>query len=242
MNAIILAAGLGTRLRPLTDDRPKAMVEVDGAPMLQHQILKLRSAGFTRIVVNVHYMGEQIIDFLKANANFGMDIMVSDERNLLLNTGGGIARAATLFGDNNPVLVHNVDIFSNVDVARYYNMMCDGYDALLLLQERKTSRRLCFTADMRLAGWYNVKEGEVTASHTGYSIDELKMYAFSGIHVLSAHFAKAMPRDEAFPLFSFYLSQKNERNIKGVILPADTRWVDAGTPQSLLEAAEIVRI
>ena len=241
MNAVILAAGLGTRLRPLTDDKPKAMVEIDGAPMLQHQILKMRNAGFKRIVVNVHYMGEQIIDFLKANNNFGIDIMVSDERNLLLNTGGGIARAAMMFGDDKPVLVHNVDIFSNVDVAHYYNE-CAGCDALLLLQERETSRRLCFTNGMRLAGWYNVNEGEVTASYTGYDIEDLKMYAFSGIHVLSAGFAKAMPQNEAFPLFSFYLSQKNDRFIKGVVLPDDTRWVDAGTPQSLVEAAEIVRI
>ena len=117
MNAIILAAGLGTRLRPLTDNTPKALVEVGGKTMLEHQILKLKKAGFNNIVINIHYFGEQIIEFLERNNNFGLNIKISDERDLLLDTGGGIAKAGKMFDNDSPILVHNVDIFTNLDLV-----------------------------------------------------------------------------------------------------------------------------
>ena len=116
MKAMIFAAGLGTRLKPLTDHMPKALVPVAGRPMLEHVILKLKEAGFTELVINIHHFGEQIIDFLKANQNFGLTIHISDERDMLLDTGGGIKKAATFFTGTESFLVHNVDILSNADL------------------------------------------------------------------------------------------------------------------------------
>ena len=139
MNAIILAAGLGTRLRPLTDNTPKALVEVGGKTMLEHQILKLKKAGFNNIVINIHYFGEQIIEFLKRNNNFGLNIKISDERDLLLNTGGGIAKAGKMFDNDSPILVHNVDIFTNLDLSKVYN---EGmkYDVMLVTEKPRSNR------------------------------------------------------------------------------------------------------
>ena len=120
MKAMIFAAGLGTRLKPLTDHQPKALVPVAGRPMLEHVILKLKKAGFNELVINIHHFGEQIIDFLKANQNFGLTIHVSDERDLLLDTGGGIKKAEPFFQGNEPFLVHNVDILSDTDLKALY--------------------------------------------------------------------------------------------------------------------------
>ena len=143
MNAIILAAGLGTRLRPLTDNTPKALVEVGGKTMLEHQILNLKKAGVTNIVINIHYFGEQIIEFLKRNNNFGLNIKISDERELLLDTGGGIAKAGSLFENDAPILVHNVDIFTNVDLKKIYSE-CDKYDVMLVTEKPRSNRVLYF--------------------------------------------------------------------------------------------------
>ena len=146
---MIFAAGLGTRLKPMTDTRPKALVEIDGHPLLWHVIMKLKSAGFTRIVVNVHHFASQIIDYLNANDHFGLDIRISDERARLLDTGGGIKAAASLFSPTSPILIHNVDIFSNVDVAAFYQSIGKA-DAALLVSSRETSRYLVFNDAMQL--------------------------------------------------------------------------------------------
>jgi len=165
MQAMIFAAGLGTRLQPLTNDRPKALVEVAGRPLLEHVILKLKQQGFRHIVVNVHHFGQMILDFLRVNDNFGMDIRVSDERDLLLNTGGGIKRALELFDPTKPILIHNVDIASDVDLAALYReaeRISNVCDALLVTNKRKTSRFLLFNHEGLLRGWLNEKpEGNV---------------------------------------------------------------------------------
>ena len=145
--AMIFAAGLGTRLKPLTDTMPKALVPVGGQPLLWHVIMKLKAAGYERIVVNVHHFAQQIIDYLQANANFGLDIRISDERQQLLETGGGIKKALPLFDANAPILIHNVDILSNLDLCAL------PMDApLLVVSERKTKRYLQFDDTMRLVG------------------------------------------------------------------------------------------
>ena len=120
MKAMIFAAGLGTRLRPLTDHMPKALVPVAGVPMLQRVILRLKEAGFHDIVINIHHFGEQILDFLKANDNFGVRILISDERGELLDTGGGILKARPLLDDGEPFLIHNADILTHIDLAAIY--------------------------------------------------------------------------------------------------------------------------
>ena len=169
--AMIFAAGLGTRLKPLTDTMPKALVPVGGQPLLWHVIMKLKAAGYERIVVNVHHFAQQIIDYLQANANFGLDIRISDERQQLLETGGGIKKALPLFDANAPILIHNVDILSNLDLCAL------PMDApLLVVSERKTKRYLQFDDTMRLVGWKNIETGELKGS-------EGRSLAFSGIHI-----------------------------------------------------------
>ena len=121
MKAMIFAAGLGTRLKPLTDSTPKALLPINGKPMLEHVILKLKDAGFHQIAINVHHLGDQIINFLAANNNFGIQIHISDERDYLLDTGGGIKHATAFLQGNEPFLIHNVDILSDIDLRALYN-------------------------------------------------------------------------------------------------------------------------
>ena len=162
--AMIFAAGLGTRLRPLTDTMPKALVRVGGEPLLHRVVMNLKKAGFERIVINVHHFAEQIVDYLKTNDNFGLDIRISDESDALLDTGGGIRKAAPLFDPSSPILIHNVDILHNVDLAKLYDTAADN-DATLLVSRRDTSRYLIFNEEMRLNGWINIKTGEVKPPH-----------------------------------------------------------------------------
>ena len=155
---MIFAAGLGTRLRPLTDNKPKALVEVAGKPMLERVILRLKRSGVDEIVVNVHHFGQQIIDFLYANDNFGVTIHVSDEREELLDTGGGILKARKWLDGGEPVIVHNADILTDFDLDE---MMCQHVAseavATLLVAERDTARYFVFNDAMRLQGWTNIK-------------------------------------------------------------------------------------
>lgn len=170
--AMIFAAGLGTRLKPLTDTMPKALVRVGGKPLLERVIIKLRDAGFDHLVVNVHHFAQQIIDYLAENHNFGLDIRISDERDKLLDTGGGLRKAINLFDLRYPILIHNVDILSNVDLAKFYaldeKVMCPDcgvphrlVGAQLLVSWRQTQRYLVFNDQMLLVGWVNLATGEV---------------------------------------------------------------------------------
>ena len=145
MKAMIFAAGLGTRLKPLTDSTPKALVAVAGKPLLEHVINKLKKAGFDEILINVHHFPDQIIDFVKEHHNFGIRIEFSDERHCLLDTGGGIRKASEFFNDGQPFLVHNVDILSNVDLEALYQFHLNEMPlATLVVSERETSRYLLF--------------------------------------------------------------------------------------------------
>lgn len=174
MQAMIFAAGLGTRLRPLTDKMPKALVEVDGKPLIEHVIEKLCKSGFTSIVVNVHHFSNQIINYLNAH-DFGVDIRISDETDKLLDTGGGLRKASYLFNPDEQVLIHNVDILSNADLRTFYEQgpLMTNYAtggnmkaaATLLVSWRKTKRYLLFDADMRLVGWTNIETGEVKSPY-----------------------------------------------------------------------------
>ena len=157
MKAMIFAAGLGTRLRPLTDNMPKALVPVAGKPMLERVILRLKEAGFNEITVNIHHFGEQIIDFLRAHDNFGTEIHISDERGMLLDTGGGIKKARPFLDGQEPFLVHNADILTDIDLAGLYRHHLESdAESTLLVSERKTSRYLLFDDDYHLHGWINI--------------------------------------------------------------------------------------
>ena len=163
MQAMIFAAGKGTRLKPLTDSIPKALVEVKGKTLLARTIESLKAAGCERIVVNVHYFSEQIKDYL-ARHDFGIDIRISDETSRLLDTGGGIKSAAALLDVTRPVLIHNVDILSNVDLQDFYNYST-GADVRMLVSRRKTKRYLIFNTNMRLVGWTNIETSEIKSPY-----------------------------------------------------------------------------
>ena len=184
MKAMIFAAGLGTRLKPLTDHMPKALVPVAGKPMLEHVIGKLKAAGFNEIVINVHHFANQIIDFLKEKNNFGIQIWISDETEELLDTGGGIKKAAHFFDE--PFLVHNADILSNVDLRTLYeHHLTSGNDATLLVSPRKTVRYLLFNDGNRLCGWVNKDTLQTKPEGFVYQPEVQKEYAFGGIHIIS---------------------------------------------------------
>ena len=237
---MIFAAGLGTRLKPLTDTIPKALVPIGGKPLLEHVIIKLKSAGFDEIIVNVHHFPEQIIDFLKSNNNFGVRMEVSDERNMLLDTGGGIRNARWFFNDNKPFLVHNVDILSNVDLTELYKEHSKSDSlATLVVSNRDTFRYLLFNADKRLCGWINEKTGETKP--VGFTNNsQFNKLAFSGIQMLSPGIFNLMDNfDPRFPIMDFYLSLVQTQIITGFV-PADFCMMDVGKLDVLDKAEEFV--
>lgn len=242
MKAMIFAAGLGTRLKPLTDHMPKALVPVAGRPMLEHVILKLKAAGFNELVINIHHFGEQILDFLRANQNFGLTIHISDERDCLLDTGGGIRKAEPFFRGNEPFLVHNVDILSDTDLKALYEYhRQSGNDATLLASRRKTVRYLLFDDEKRLCGWINKDTLQTKPEGFAYNPEHHREYAFSGIHVISPSLFHYM--DERwtgkFSIMDFYLQTCHEARIGGRL--TDTlRLIDIGKSETLTQAEEFL--
>ncbi len=252
MQAMIFAAGLGTRLKPLTDRIPKALVRVGGEPLLKRVIFQLKDAGFTRLVVNVHHFSSQIIDYLSDNDNFGMDIRISDESDKLLETGGGIKKAWPLFDQDAPILIHNVDILSNVDLLKFYQMgaedvrYADGnvagsnagqpLAARLLVSGRKTKRYLLFDDTMRLVGWTNIETGEVKSPYRNLAPEKYKMYAFSGIHMVAPSLFPLMGDEpDKFPIMDFYLKHCDKVRIEGYV-KNDLMLMDVGKQETLKEA------
>ena len=244
MKAMIFAAGLGTRLRPLTDHMPKALVPVAGKPMLEHVICKLKDYGFTEIVVNIHHFGEQIIDFLNAHQNFGITIHISDERDLLLDTGGGIKKAATFFQGDEPFLIHNVDILSDTNLKDLYDYhVRSGNDATLLASKRKTVRYLLFNEDNRLSGWINKDTLQTKPEGFQYDPRLYREYAFSGIHVASPslfHYMEDERWQGKFPIMDFYLNTCLEAKLGGY-LKEELNLIDIGKPETLEKATEFLQ-
>lgn len=237
---MIFAAGLGTRLKPLTDTLPKALVPIAGKPLLEHVILKLKKSGFDEIIVNVHHFPDQIIDFLKQNNNFGIRIEVSDERNELLDTGGGIRKAVHFFDDGEPFLVHNVDILSNVDLSALYQQHVRSNPlATLVVSKRDTFRYLLFDDNLKLNGWVNEKTGETKPA--GLSKPELyNKLAFSGIQILSPKVFELMRQFKPkFSIMDFYLSNVTSQDIRGFI-PEEYKMMDVGKLDVLDEAEKFV--
>ena len=237
MKALIFAAGLGTRLRPLTDRMPKALVPVAGVPLLQRVLLKLKDAGFGDITINIHHLGQQIIDFLHAHQDFGLDIHISDERNLLLDTGGGILNARPFLDGDEPFLVHNADLLTDADLGALVDThRRSGAEATLLVSQRTTSRYLLFDDDLRLHGWTNKKTGEVRPAGLTGTYREL---AFAGIHLLSPAVFRLMDdplwQGRPFSIIDFYLHVCPQVRISGCPVQA-THWFDTGTPETLARA------
>ena len=239
MQAMIFAAGLGTRLKPLTDRIPKALVSVGGEPLLKRVIFQLKDAGFTRIVVNVHHFSQQIIDYLRENNNFGMDIRISDESDKLLETGGGIKKAWPLFDQTEPILIHNVDILSNVNLQKFYQNA--PLAARLLVSERKAKRYLLFDDTMRLVGWTNIETGEVKSPYPGLNPKDYQMYAFSGIHMVAPSLFPLMEDEpDKFPIMDFYLRHCDKVRIEGYV-KNDLKLMDVGKQETLKEAEAFLK-
>ena len=241
MKAMIFAAGLGTRLRPLTDDRPKAMVEIAGRPMLQHVIERVAAAGFDDITINTHHFGQMIIDFLERNDNFGLNIHISDERGLLLDTGGGILKARQWLDGDEPFLVHNTDIISTLDLKAFYDYHVK-HDALatILVKERQTQRYLLFDKDDRMCGWTNKATGEYKPD-----AEKLKGRDLKEMDVISPRIFPYLERyrrqeGEKFSIIPFYINECKHHLIHGYHPEGDYQWLDIGKPETLAQAQELL--
>lgn len=242
MKGMIFAAGLGTRLRPLTDDKPKALVEVGGKPMLQRVIEKFKDAGVLEIVINVHHFAEKIIDFLDSNDNFGLSIHVSDERERLLDTGGAILKARMWLDGDEPFMVHNADIVTDFDInAMLREHIRSDAAVTMLVDNRDTSRYLMFDADRVMCGWTNIKTGERLPEWLDMS--GLTPLAFGGVHILSpSRVYKKMESfsvDEKFSIIPFYVTLCRSDKLIGYTPEERYDWIDVGRPDSLIRAESL---
>ena len=244
MKAMIFSAGLGTRLKPLTDTMPKALVPLAGKPLLQWQVERLRDAGITDIIVNVHHFPDMIIDTIRQNDGWGCHITVSDERDLLLDTGGGLRKAIMANGEwlmaNEPILACNVDILSNIDLRAFIASYTSSTSpsSLLVVSERKTQRYLCFDSENNLCGWTNIATGEVRPISLNHSIiPSLKKLAFSGMQILSPEVLALLPQMPAdkFSLIDFYLCVMNQVPLRAYV-PTDYRMMDVGKIDQIAQA------
>ena len=242
MKAMIFAAGLGTRLKPITDTLPKALVPVGGRPLIEHVVRKLKASGIEEAVVNVHHFADKIEEWV-AHQDI-MDMQVSDERKELLETGGGILHARQYLDGCGRFLIHNVDILSDIDLEWFGRSIPEDAMAALLVSERETSRYLLFDSEtMRLVGWTNVKTGEVRSPYVGLNPAGCVRMAFSGIHIMSDKVFDAMEKYSEcprFPIIDFYLSICAEHKIYGV--PAkELHMIDVGKLDSLQQAESMAR-
>ena len=243
MKAMILAAGLGTRLRPLTDHRPKALVEVAGRTMLEITLSRLRAFGIREVIINVHHFPDMILDYLKANDNFGMRIEVSRE-DVLLDTGGGLKKAAYFFLEDSgsietPFLLHNVDVISTIDLRRMLQFHSENQAlATLAVQDRVTSRYLLFDEQLQLCGRRSAQDQK---SGLVRSSEPVQALAFSGIHIISPRIFAMMTEEGVFSIITSYL-RLAACGEKILAFRADGYyWRDLGRPDNLLQAAEDVR-
>jgi NDP-sugar pyrophosphorylase family protein len=245
MKAMVFAAGLGTRLKPLTDNMPKALVPLAGKTLLQWQIERLKSAGITDIVVNVHHFPDMIIDYLKEHHNFGCNIQVSDERDMLLETGGGLRKAMRLLGDEakgDGILVCNVDILSNIDIPTLLQTYNSEEMGIVVVSERKTQRYLLFDEENRLCGWTNVATGEIKGDEAmrRKGDEAIKRLAFSGMQVLNPRIFECMDavveqKGEKFSLIDLYLNIADKEVLRAYV-PEDYRMMDVGKIDQISEA------
>jgi NDP-sugar pyrophosphorylase family protein len=242
MKAMILAAGLGTRLRPLTDDRPKALVEVAGRTLLEITLARLREFGIREVIVNVHHFADMVVEYLKKNSDFGMQIEISREETLL-DTGGGLKKAAWFFVENSsdagePLVLHNVDVISNIDFDRMLQFHREKQAlATLAVQDRETSRYLLFDETNQLCGRKTGRDGVLEMARPAR---ETLALAFSGVHLISPRLFSKMTEQGAFSIISSYLRFAGLGE-KIVAFHADEYyWRDLGKPENVAQAGHDV--
>ncbi|MBQ7533470.1 MAG: NTP transferase domain-containing protein [Bacteroidales bacterium] len=228
--AFILAAGLGTRLKELTSDMPKALVSINNKPLLKVVLEELKKQGFNHFVVNIHHFGEQIIEFLNDE---GIVIEVSDERPLLMDTGGAILQALPYFADSEAVLVHNVDVLTNVDLQGFYDDFCKSDDAAwLLTQERNSKRKLVFDKQDNFIGRYNTETNEYDCK--GALPSDCKLLSFSGIHLFRPQYFKDFKVEPCY-VFKLYQQIAENHRVTSKLIHPDY-WFDLGTQEQLKNA------
>jgi len=239
MRAMVLAAGLGTRLRPLTDHRPKALVEVGGRTLLEIALARLNSFGIREVIVNVHHFADMIVDYLKANKNFGMRIDVSREDDVLLDTGGGLKKAAHFFLENSgaaeePFVLHNVDVISTIDLRRMVQFHSENHAlATLAVQERPTSRYLLFDEQLQLCGRKSGKDGQAELVR---SSSHPKALAFSGVHVISPRLFSLMAEEGVFSIIAPYLRLAAQGEKIIAFRSDEYQWRDLGRLDDVTQA------
>ncbi|WP_346854144.1 nucleotidyltransferase family protein [uncultured Draconibacterium sp.] len=234
MQAMLFAAGLGTRLQNETANKPKALVQIGGKTLLERAIDKLKAEGVQKIVVNVHHFAELIIDFIESK-DWGIPVLISNESEKLLETGGGLKKAGSFFSDDSPILIYNVDILSNIDlndVKRTH--LNSGALATLVVRKRETQRYFKFDEEKNLVGWLNKKTGETKVARPD-TFETATEMAFSGIHIVQPELLKLMPDEDRFSIVNVYLELAKTRNIKAYYDNSDS-WIDVGKPEQLAEA------
>ncbi len=232
MRAMIFAAGLGTRLKPLTDNMPKALVPLGGKSLLEWQVEKLREAGITDIVVNVHHFPDMIIHAIEEHEGWGCNIQVSDERDCLLDTGGGLRKASVSLSGDEPVLASNVDILSNIDLQALTEAYFRRGVSQLVVSERETQRYLCFDAQNRLCGWTNVVTGEMKGR-------DGRHLAFSGMQILSPKVLRRLSEreEDKFSLIPFYLDIMGSEELQAYV-PQNYKMMDVGKIDQIKQAEQ----
>lgn len=234
---MIFAAGLGTRLNDETLNKPKALVDVGGKTLLQHAIEKLKNEGVSEIVINVHHFSNLVISFLN-NSDFGIKIHVSDETEKLLDTGGGLKKAAGFLAGDEPILIYNVDIISNLSLQLLLEEHLNSNSLVTVaVRKRETQRYFKFDENKQLVGWINKKTGETKISRQVNFETAVEM-AYSGIHIIHPEIFSLMPENDRFSITDFYLELAKTHSIKGYFDDSEL-WMDVGKPEQLKEARRL---
>lgn len=245
MKGMIFAAGVGSRLKPWTDSHPKALVEVGGQPVLGRVIDRMTAAGISDITVNVHHFATQIISYLEGLRRQGLSLHVSDESGLLLDTGGGLLHAASLLSGDEPVMVHNADVVTDIDLtAMAAAHRCSGADVTLLAMHRESTRHFLFDTSLRLRGWENTATGDAILPAGPDGRQQLEPLAFGGIHIINMnrllpHLERYAGRaGQVFSITPCYARGAGELDIRGWLAPDGASWHDVGRPATLAQARE----
>ncbi len=230
---MIFAAGLGTRLKPFTDHSPKALAEVNGRSLLEHNVRYLQRFGIYEVIINVHHFAPMILEAIKDNDGYGSEICISDEKDMLLETGGGLKKAAGFFEGEESFVVMNVDILTNLDLGKMIAAhTANNAMATLAVMQRESSRQLLFDKEMMLCGWVNNATGEERISRI---VSDLRKFSFSGVQVLSAAILKDIPFSGKFSLIDLYLHQAKTNILKGYDHSGNL-FIDVGKPGSVEQA------
>lgn len=240
MKALLFAAGMGTRLQEYTQNTPKALVRLAGKPLLEHAVEHLKQFGITNLTINVFHFAEQVISFVHEKNYFGIDIHISDERDRLLDTGGGLKKAASFLNGNEPILIFNVDVISNLDLNLLFKYHREQKAlATLVVRNRETSRNLMFDHNLQLTGWKNFSNGETRVSRAD-SFAASQPWAFSGIHLIEPDLLKLISEEGKFPIIDLYLRLAKDHPIKAFVDQSDL-WMDLGKPDQLKAAEDYFR-